>query len=106
MNKAKIFIESNSAKVSEHSGNYEAISKYNALKALEIQEMESSWHDLKIDPTDLPEHREIVLVKIEFDIYHYAVAAYSQVAGEWYVREGDEFYQTDKKITKWKKIND
>lgn len=38
MNKAKIYIESNSAKLSEHSGDYEAVSKYHALKALEIQE--------------------------------------------------------------------
>lgn len=37
MSNAEIFIESNSAPVGAHSGNYEAISKYNALEALKIQ---------------------------------------------------------------------
>lgn len=104
MNKAKIYIESNSARLSEHSGDYEAVSKYHALKALEIQEKEYAWHDLSVNPNDLPEHREVVVVKIEFDMYHYAIGTYSQISGEWYLREEDEFYQTNKRIIKWKKI--
>lgn len=106
MNKAKIFIESNSVRLSEHSGDYEAISKHNALKALEIQEKEYAWHDLVAKPDDLPEHREIVVVRIKFDMYHYAIATYSQIDGMWYLREDDEFYQTNKEIIKWQKINE
>nr|DAY26401.1 MAG TPA: hypothetical protein [Caudoviricetes sp.] len=106
MNKAKIFIESNSVRLSEHSGDYEAISKHNALKALEIQEKEYTWHDLAARPDDLPGHREIVVVKIKFDMYHYAIATYSQIDGMWYLREDDEFYQTNKEIIKWQKINE
>lgn len=104
MNKAKIYIESNSARLSEHSGDYEAVSKYHALKALEIQEKEYAWHDLSVNPNDLPEHREAVVVKVEFDMYHYAIGTYSQINGNWYLREDDEFYQTNKRIIKWKKI--
>lgn len=104
MSKAKIYIESNSAKLSEHSGDYEAVSKYHALKALEIQEKEQSWHDLALNPSDLPEHREIVVVKLKFDMYHYAIGTYSQINGEWYLRDGDEFYQTNKEVVKWQKI--
>lgn len=37
MSNAKIFIESNSAPAKAHCGNYDAISKYNALRALEMQ---------------------------------------------------------------------
>ncbi len=106
MNKARIFIESNSVRLSEHSGDYEAISKHNALKALEIQEKEYAWHDLVAKPDDLPEHREIVVVRIKFDMYHYAIATYSQIDGMWYLREDGEFYQTDKTIIKWQKINE
>lgn len=39
-------------------------------------------------------------------MYHYAIATYSQVDGMWYLREDDEFYQTDKEIVKWQKINE
>ena len=106
MYKARIFIESNSVRLSEHSGDYEAISKHNALKALEIQEKEYAWHDLVVKPDDLPEHREIVVVRIKFDMYHYAIATYSQIDGMWYLREDGEFYQTDKTIIKWQKINE
>lgn len=106
MSKARIYIESNSAKLSEHSGDYEAVSKYHALKALEIQEKEQSWHDLALNPNDLPEHREIVVVKLKFDMYHYTIGAYSQINGKWYLRDGDEFYQTNKEIVKWQKINE
>lgn len=106
MDKAKIFIESNSVKLSEHSGDYEAISKYNALKALEILEKEYAWHDLSTRPDDLPEHREIVVVRIKFDMYHYAIGTYSQVDSTWYLREDGEFYQTDKEVIKWQKINE
>ena len=106
MSKAKIYIESNSAKLSEHSGDYEAVSKYHALKALEIQEKEQSWHDLALNPKDLPEHREIVVVKLKFDMYHYTVGTYSQINGEWYLRDGEEFYQTNKEVIKWQKINE
>lgn len=44
---AKVYIESNSAKRSQHSGDYEVVSTHHALKALEIQEKEHAWHDLK-----------------------------------------------------------
>lgn len=40
MSRAEIYIESNSAKISEHSHNYEAISKHNALTAIKIQKQE------------------------------------------------------------------
>lgn len=106
MNNAKIYIESNSVMLSEHSGDYEAVSKYHALKALEMQEQNYAWHDLTVNPDDLPEHREIVMVKMKFDMYHYAIGTYSQIDGKWYLREDDEFYQTDKEVTKWQKIND
>lgn len=106
MNKAQIYIESNSAKLSEHSGDYEAVSKFHALKALEIQGKEYAWHDLSANPNDLPEHREIVLVTMKFDMYRYAVATYSQINGSWYLREDDDFYQTNKKVIKWKKISE
>lgn len=104
--KAEIYIESNSAKVSEHSGDYEAVSKYHALEALKILEKEYTWHDLVANPDDLPEHREIVIVKIKFDIYHYTIGIYNQVDCKWYLREDDEFYQTNKKVIKWQKINE
>lgn len=52
MNNAKIYIESNSVKLSEHSGDYEAVSKYHALKALEMQEQNYAWHDLTVNPDD------------------------------------------------------
>ena len=78
----------------------------NALKALEIQEKEYAWHDLVVKPDDLPEHREIVVVRIKFDMYHYAIATYSQIDGMWYLWEDGEFYQTDKTIIKWQKINE
>lgn len=106
MNKAEIYIESNSAKLSDHSGDYEAVSKHHALKALKIQEKEYAWHDLAANPDDLPEHREIVVVKMKFDMYHYAIGAYSQIDGKWYLREEDEFYQTNKEVIKWRKINE
>lgn len=106
MNNAKIYIESNSAKLSKHSGDYEAISKFHALKALEIQAKEYAWHDLAVNPDDLPEHREIVIVKIKFDMYHYFIATYNRINGKWYLREDDEFYQTNKEIIKWQKINE
>lgn len=106
MNNTKIYIESNSVKLSEHSGDYEAVSKYHALKALEMQKQNYAWHDLTVNPDDLPKHREIVIVKMKFDMYHYAIGAYSQIDGKWYLREDDEFYQTDKEVIKWQKIND
>ena len=106
MDKAKIFIESNSVRLSEHSGDYEAISNPNALKALEIQEKEYAWHDLVARPDDLPEHREVVVVKIKFDIYHYAIGTYSRIDGMWYLREDEEFFQTNKEIIKWQKVNE
>lgn len=39
-------------------------------------------------------------------MYHYAIATYSQIDGMWYLREDGEFYQTDKTIIKWQKINE
>lgn len=69
------------------------------------EKVQKAWHDLKINPNDLPEHLEMVLVEMEFDTYHYAIGAYSQINGEWYLREDDEFYQTNKNIIKWQKID-
>jgi|GEM_PF-6553661 len=76
------------------------------LKTPEIQEKENAWHDLTVKPDDLPGHREVVVVKIKFDMYHYSIATYSHVDGMWYLREDDEFYQTNKEIVKWQKINE
>lgn len=66
------------------------------------QKSRNDWHDLEANPNDLPKHREIVAVKIKFDIYHFAIAAYNEIKSEWYIREDDEFYLTEKPIIKWR----
>ena len=65
-----------------------------------------SWHDLTLNPNDLPEHRELVVTKLKSDMYHYAVGLYNQTNGIWYLRDGEDFYQTNKEIVKWQKINE
>lgn len=67
---------------------------------------QNDWHDLKFNSNDLPDNREIVLVAIKFEMCRYAIGAYNQIDGTWYLREDEEFYQTNKQIIKWKKINE
>ena len=84
---------------------FRPISVASFIAGADWRKAENDWHDLKINPNDLPEHREIVLVEMEFDTCHYAIGAYSQINGEWYLREDDEFCQTNKRVIKSQKIN-